>query len=366
VAELESDDVSPRGGEREGLPPGFRMRADAHYVDQLSARSSDVPMRLVAVDDIDAPDRAVAGDSAKLQALAQSIAEHGVLQPLLVRRDGARYRLIAGRKRLAAARAASVARVPCLVHSVDEEQAETLARAAEVRTDGSKGPSSGADAFVGADVLAPLADAVKAIQAAATLLTGDGSPMVRGVALDLVRAEAWGASWQLQAAAILAGSHRWRFTSHLLAPLMARVRDGFAADGRLRGIEVSMNVADGNLSADVDENSFVCGLSGAIVAVAGVADAGEPARVSVAARKADKAPVIEVALDVDPPDTIAADRFFDIAWIERPGGRAAAIGAAAARAVAERHGGDAVFAGGAGRGCKVRLTLGRSPVAARH
>ena len=37
-------DVPPVSGahaktEREGLPPGYRMRADAHYVDQLSRRS---------------------------------------------------------------------------------------------------------------------------------------------------------------------------------------------------------------------------------------------------------------------------------------------------------------------------------------
>src|SRR5215207_3942407 len=32
---------------REGLPPGFRMRADAHYVDQLDSRMSSIPVRLI-------------------------------------------------------------------------------------------------------------------------------------------------------------------------------------------------------------------------------------------------------------------------------------------------------------------------------
>src|SRR5689334_13371100 len=77
--------------EREGLPPGYRMRADSHYVDQLSARASGVPLRFVPLDDIDAPHLDPALDES-LQALARSIAEHGVLQPLLVRRDGSRYR----------------------------------------------------------------------------------------------------------------------------------------------------------------------------------------------------------------------------------------------------------------------------------
>jgi hypothetical protein len=51
-------------------------------------------------------------------------------------------------------------------------------------------------------------------------------------------------------------------------------------------------------------------------------------------------------------------RFFDLSWSDRPGGAAAAIGAAAARAVAERHGGDATFVAGAAPGSTVRLTFG--------
>src|SRR5262249_36122118 len=150
--------------EREGLPPGYRMRADAHYVDQLSARSHDVPLRLVNTDEIDAPDLAAAGDAAAPQALTQSLAAVGLVQPLLVRREGTRYRWIAGRKRLLAARAARLPRVPCLVHNADDAQAAMLARAADVRgqlpTSDTRGEHSRGDD----DLHAHLAGAIATIQ----------------------------------------------------------------------------------------------------------------------------------------------------------------------------------------------------------
>ncbi len=54
--------VPPRKAEREGLPPGYRMRADAHYVDQLTSRrgQSDGPR---ATRDADALDLDTAGDA---------------------------------------------------------------------------------------------------------------------------------------------------------------------------------------------------------------------------------------------------------------------------------------------------------------
>mgnify|MGYP005841436161 CR=1 FL=1 len=57
-------------------------------------------------------------DAEALEALAQSIREHGVIQPLLVSQNDAHagtYQLIAGERRLRAARAAGLARVPVVV-----------------------------------------------------------------------------------------------------------------------------------------------------------------------------------------------------------------------------------------------------------
>ena len=60
----------------------------------------------------------------KLQRLAESIKENGVIQPLAVRLDeNGRYELMAGERRLKAAIMAGQRRVPCVLHSVDSATA---------------------------------------------------------------------------------------------------------------------------------------------------------------------------------------------------------------------------------------------------
>jgi ParB family chromosome partitioning protein len=56
-----------------------------------------------------------------LDELAQSIRTSGIIQPLLVRRHGSRYQLIAGERRWRAAQRASLQRVPAVVKQVAEE-----------------------------------------------------------------------------------------------------------------------------------------------------------------------------------------------------------------------------------------------------
>jgi len=57
-------------------------------------------------------------DDARLDELTQSIKSNGVLQPILVRRDGAAYRIIAGERRWRAAQRAGLQRVPVIVREV--------------------------------------------------------------------------------------------------------------------------------------------------------------------------------------------------------------------------------------------------------
>lgn len=61
-------------------------------------------------------------DPAGLEELAASISQHGILQPLSVRRVGNAYELIAGERRLRAAKLAGLEEVPCLLMAMDDGQ----------------------------------------------------------------------------------------------------------------------------------------------------------------------------------------------------------------------------------------------------
>ena len=69
-------------------------------------------------------------DDAKLEELAQSIRENGIIQPILVQKIGDLYRIIAGERRWRAAQRAGLLKVPVVVRDVpldDERQLLQLA-----------------------------------------------------------------------------------------------------------------------------------------------------------------------------------------------------------------------------------------------
>jgi len=66
-------------------------------------------------------------DEGEIADLADSIRAHGILQPLIVRRAGDRFELIAGERRLRAAQAADWRQVPVQIRDVDDRQLAELA-----------------------------------------------------------------------------------------------------------------------------------------------------------------------------------------------------------------------------------------------
>jgi ParB family chromosome partitioning protein len=66
-------------------------------------------------------------DAGRLAELAASVRESGIVQPILVRRRGERYQIIAGERRFRAAQAAGLSTVPVTVRDVDDEHLLELA-----------------------------------------------------------------------------------------------------------------------------------------------------------------------------------------------------------------------------------------------
>ncbi len=66
-------------------------------------------------------------DADELAELADSIRQNGVLQPILVRRDGAQYEIIAGERRFRAAKLAGLSDIPCVVRTMTDAEAAVAA-----------------------------------------------------------------------------------------------------------------------------------------------------------------------------------------------------------------------------------------------
>ena len=63
----------------------------------------------------------------KLNELAESISQHGIVQPLIVMRNGERYTIIAGERRFRAARIAGIDEVPAIVRDMDGKEVMEVA-----------------------------------------------------------------------------------------------------------------------------------------------------------------------------------------------------------------------------------------------
>ncbi len=253
--------------EREGLPPGYRMRADAHYVDNLtSSRRADRP---------------------------------------------------------------------------------SLERPAEV-TDRSD------------RILAQLAEELATIESAAQALAGDGGRMAKRVSIDLIKSQAWRASWALRGYAMMGGRNRVQVRPRPLGFVLGQIRSGWAAECRLAGLTMHVDASDWNAVVSVDEASVIAGVSGAVVATLGIIGQTDSATLTLSAVAAGGS---LRSIDLTQGEVLVTPgeggRFFDPSWGDRPGGWIAGFGAAVARAAAQQHGGDAIFLTDEDHGSTVRMQFSR-------
>lgn len=116
---------------RRGLPSRVKMRHDTHFVDELTTRHQEpigMTVPLASVEPDPNQPRSTIGD---LDDLAGSIAERGILEPLLVRpasgKGAIEYRIISGERRYRAAQQSGLTEIPIIVFEVDEDEALEIA-----------------------------------------------------------------------------------------------------------------------------------------------------------------------------------------------------------------------------------------------
>jgi ParB family transcriptional regulator, chromosome partitioning protein len=107
---------------KRGLPSTVRMRHDEHYVEALTSSAGAPIGRLVKIDELDPnpnQPRQVMGDLSELMA---SIAEKGIIEPIIVRQRGGRFQIVAGERRYQAAVQVGLREVPIVIREVDDDE----------------------------------------------------------------------------------------------------------------------------------------------------------------------------------------------------------------------------------------------------
>ena len=348
---------SPAAG-REGLPPTFRMRAQSHYVDLLASRPAAPPVHLIAIKDIAGARPAGEGD---LGPLVESVRSLGVLQPLLVRRRKGRYELIAGSKRLAAAAAAGLTEVPCLLRDADDERARTIAEAENLRPGHSGVTGSRAAAPSGMPALAAreIIDSLATIESCLNLFLERDRPLRERVALNLVRAEAHRARWLAEAYSLLGSEPAVVKRGVSPVTLVGRTLQGLEAEGRLSNVKLALTVDEPTRNLVADERLMAVALTGAAGAMLGLLTGSSEAvlKIRLSTHPATRLLAIQFSQDLvaAPAASLPAPGGQELPdW---PGGHGAALGLAVARRVMDLHGGQVEIGPGPRGGCILTLTL---------
>lgn len=107
---------------RRGLLDSVNLRHDEHYVEALVASSGEPIGRKVPIEQVDPnpnQPRQVMGDLSELMA---SIADKGIIEPLVVRQRRGRFQIIAGERRYQASVQVGLSEVPVVIRDVDDAQ----------------------------------------------------------------------------------------------------------------------------------------------------------------------------------------------------------------------------------------------------
>ena len=113
--------MSKKFGLGKGL--GALIPEEEAQEEQKTDRNSSSAANLVSINLIkpNAGQPRKAFDEEKIQHLSESIKEHGIIQPILLKKDGDTYSIIAGERRWRAAKAAGLKEVPVIIMDIDEK-----------------------------------------------------------------------------------------------------------------------------------------------------------------------------------------------------------------------------------------------------
>jgi ParB family transcriptional regulator, chromosome partitioning protein len=108
---------------KRGLPQRSVMRADSHYVDELTRRSGRHIGSMLPLQFIEPNSGQPRTQLGNIEELAASVREKGVLEPILVRTIGPnRYQIISGERRYRAATMAGLEEIPAIELDVDDKE----------------------------------------------------------------------------------------------------------------------------------------------------------------------------------------------------------------------------------------------------
>jgi ParB family chromosome partitioning protein len=105
----------------------MRMRHDTHFVEQLARPGGESIGRLIPIEDIKPNPKQPRQSLGDLTELTASIREKGVIEPILVRKVGGHFEIIAGERRFRAAGKAGLSEIPCVVRETTDAEMMELA-----------------------------------------------------------------------------------------------------------------------------------------------------------------------------------------------------------------------------------------------
>lgn len=315
---------------REGLPSKFRMRHASHYVEQLMGDAPIQTVRQIPLEQLDGPE--VTSDVGDLVA---SIREVGLLQPLLVvARDDARFQVVAGTSRLAAARQAGLRTVPCLVVNADEEAADRLRAHTELRSapESSPPPPMPEEVKTAADVLrttlTEISESMRFIDALIPIARGYESSGRSSLIVDAISVEGDRATTLAAAATLFLRTEPSAPAPVDCTAVLDAIRAQARVAARLRGAEVQWASSIRLRQPVADHEALRTGWAALIHAILGIAQDSDRIDISLTAPRVRPAVILEVTFRRS-AGPIPQDPF----------GPAGAILMAGARRSAELHGG---------------------------